>query len=374
MGKLGHILFVIVLLALIAGGALAAWPQVKDSLAATELHEPVVWGLYVVCSVFCLGVGAGALVVASLALAHGRPQGRTVAGAGALVSLVSVGLAGLFILLDIGRIDRAMLMMTKARIESPLFWDFVVIDVLIVIAVFYLLCVLAGSRRAEPKPVSGLLRLLAGLFGIAVPVLYVVTVRVFSTLQARPDWNTPVLTPVFLASGMLAGLAAVMVVVSVSRAGRAAMAQAPAIWRVMADGLFGLIVVDTILTLGPVVGLWSSGGAGDDSIWAGLGELGLLELLVGMIAPALIMVMGRRKPGFLAGVAGLLVLSGVFIKRWHIIIPAMTRRAFPLPEASYTPNIVELGTVVALAAAGVLFAYVALQVLKKPAVAAVSAE
>ena len=373
-------LVIAVLAILVLAGMAAAFQQLSVGLAATALHEPVVWGLYVVCFVYFAGLGAGALTVASAALCSGRDEYRSIAWSASLVSLVSLLLAGLFITIDLGRPERALFLVLKGRFQSPLIWDFAIINAMLALAAVYTVVVvlsevLAPGRRAggrlarllafgkQPGTLTGLpkaVRLLAGAMVVGVPVLYLLTARVFTSLRARPAWNTTGLAPIFLVSALLSGLAAVAIVTSLSREFRQTTSEGQS-RRLMADGLVLLIAVDIVLVLSPFITMRQFGTAPPAGVLSPLHGAAVLELAFGLLAPLLMLAATRRKQRPWSVVPGILILLGVFIKRWHIIIPAMLERNLPLPDASYVPNVVECAVSVGLVALGVLLVYLAMR-------------
>jgi len=80
--------------------------------------------------VSCAVPGAGALC-------SGREQARPLARAGAVVSLISPMVAGMFITIDFGHSERAWMLAAKAKLHSPLIWDFLIGDVLLGVAALY---------------------------------------------------------------------------------------------------------------------------------------------------------------------------------------------------------------------------------------------
>ncbi len=383
MGKLGKGALITVLAILILGGVIAGVKQVQGGLATTSLHEPVVWGLYVVCFVYFAGAGAGALMITSLALSSASEKYRLVARAGAVVSLVSMALSGLFITIDLGRPDRVYLLLLKAQLRSPLIWDFIIINVMLGLAALYTFFVLRAGILGSPRPHGRLarllavggktnqinqipkpLRFLAAAAVVCLPILYVLTTRVFATLRARPDWNVTSLGAVFLISALLSGLAAIYVVVSLSRQDRKQMNSTGNLWRGICNGLILLIVIDMVISFSPLASMRQFGSPSRQIAWTGISGFGLLELLGGMLLPAVLLLVIRSRPRFWSAAAGVLILLGVFVKRWHIVIPAMLRRNLPLPEASYHPSLVEYAVSVGIAALGILGIYLLMNFAK----------
>ena len=381
MAKIARYALFAAMVILILAGAVAGILQLQQGLVKTGLHEPVVWGLYVVCFVFFAGIGAGALFMTSLVLCTGREEYQPLARPGSVVSLVCLMLAGMFITIDLGRPDRAFLLMLRPQLSSPLIWDFFILNAMLVVAGIYTLFVLRrevlssprrsgflsrllglGGKSGNRTHVPTLIRILAGMMVVGVPILYLLTVRVFATLRARPDWNTTVLGPVFLVSAMVSGLAAICVVLGLWDRAQQQSERTARLWRTVRTALIILIVVDITLTLSPFASMRQFDSPSRLVIWSEVGGATVLELLAGMLLPLVILVTACKKLPLWSVVTGMLILFGVFVKRWGIIIPAMLQRSLPLPTASYQPSAVEYAISVGIAAFGVSLMYLLMRV------------
>ncbi len=371
--------FVAILAILMLVGAAAAVRQLTVGLGATALHEPVVWGLYVVCFAYFAGIGAGALTVASATLCSGSDKYRGLARSASIVSLISLMLAGMFITIDLGRPERAVLLVLKGRFQSPLVWDFIILNAMLVLAALYTLVLLrwevlektrgAGGRLARLLTIghkpgksggeSRIMRLLAGIMVVGVPVVYLLTVRVFATLRARPAWNTTALPSIFLVSALVSGLAATAVVTALFKQANST----GQVRRVLSNVIILLIGVDIVLSFSPFAGMRQFTSPSQDVIWAHIGSPAIVELIVGLLAPLMLLAATRNKRCPWLGVPSVLILLGAFVKRWHIIIPAMLQRNLPLPEASYYPNVVECGVSVGIIAFGILLVHLAMRLV-----------
>ena len=209
----------------LAGVSAVVW-QTREGLGVTAMREPVVWGLCVVGFAYFLGLGAGALTIAGAAVASRRAEFRQTARIASPLAPGALVLAGLMITLDLGRPERAWMLAAKAQFQSPLVIDFLVLNAMLTVALVlaYFNFRLAVRSRSQPLPrllalpftigsgtflarrAASLVQWLAVLTTIAVPASYLLTVRVFASLQARPAWHSPLLAPSFLASAMLAGV------------------------------------------------------------------------------------------------------------------------------------------------------------------------
>ena len=379
MKVLTHLILVLIIAAALVAGLIAGLAQFKEGLGATALHEPGVWGLYVVCFAYFTGLGAGALTVASVAIRSGREQYRPVARAGSVVALAALMLAGIFITADLGRPEKAYLMVTEMQLRSPLFWDFVILNALIGVAALYTFVPLRArliekggaigslldSKLKASVGASRIVGLLAGPMIVIIPVLYLVTARVFSSLQARPQWHTASLAPTFLVSALLSGLAAVAIVTYLVGGFRAPDTGEQAV-RVIAGGLLVIIVVDVVLFFVPFVTMQQfdtsaqAGGVGHLS-----GEM-VFELLVGLLLPFVLIAATRRRARQLLATPCVLILVGVLVKRWHIVISGSLHRNLPLPASTYSPNGVELGVSAGIIGFGLLVVYVLMLLMARP--------
>lgn len=370
--------FATALAVICAIGIVSVLRQFTTGLGVTALHEPVVWGLYVVCFAYFAGIGAGALTIASAAIYVGTEEYRLAARTASAVALVSLIASGLFIVLDLGRPDRAWMLLLKAAPKSPLIWDFFILNFMIVLAALFTFVTIrrevienSGSTRSkllglftighkagQPAGTPPVIRRIAGVMIGGVPVLYLLTARVFASLRARPDWNTTALGSVFLVSSLLSGLAMVVVAMHVPWNRTGNPEAPPGAKRLALDVLMMLIVVDLIISLSPIATMRQWNTHLHLAVWGHIDQVAGLELVLGLFVPLAILATIRRRPTHLwTIITGILVLFGVFLKRWHIIVPAMLRRSLPLPDATYMPNTVEWTIAAGIAAFVVILLY-----------------
>jgi len=86
---------------------LGAWVyQLANGLAATNMRNPMMWGLYITMFMYFVGLSAGGLIVASAGRLFGAKQLKPVVRIAVLEATVAVMIAALLLLPDIGRPDR----------------------------------------------------------------------------------------------------------------------------------------------------------------------------------------------------------------------------------------------------------------------------
>ena len=153
-------------------------------------------------------------------------------------------------------------------------------------------------------------KLLAWVLVIYALVLGVYTGILFSAFNARPLWNTSILGPLFLISGLSSG-AAVIVLMSKSKEERHFFAQID----------LGLIALELFLIVHLFMGFLSSNQAQIDSGNLFLGgdytaPFWILVVGLGLVIPAILEVMEMRNKKIPFQAAAILVLSGGLFLRF----------------------------------------------------------
>lgn len=202
--------------------------QTIKGLQVTGLREPFVWGVYVVNYTVCLGMGAGILMLLAI-ISNSEKISYEYKLLSSMSAFISLCLAGVFIILDLGCIDRFYYMLIYPQVKSPLFKDFIILNVFLMVSLFFCLYNLRqiflriDSRgkighiisliykfitlKKEFKINSQLLRISNYFILIFVIGLYLLTPEVFTGMKAHPEWNTSLFSIVFLFSALLCGAA-----------------------------------------------------------------------------------------------------------------------------------------------------------------------
>jgi len=171
--------------------------QFQTGLTVTGLNEPNVWGLYISSFAFSIGVGAGVLLLVFYLNLRNKLSNENFLKL-SFIALASFCLAGVFITLDLGQPFRFYYFITSPNFDSPLVWDFWVMNILIIMSLA--LIVLGFKKKSLPKPVSI-------VFAIVTIAGYFVTTEAFSSLKARINWNTPILNLIFIIAAITGGMA-----------------------------------------------------------------------------------------------------------------------------------------------------------------------
>ena len=311
-----------VVLAVLAAAGVGAWVyQLINGLGVTGMNNGTSWGLYITCFMFFVGLSAGGLIVASSASVFHIAQFKKVAVPAIILSTVCICCAGMFVLIDLGGIQRIGNILMSPNPLSPLLWDICVITCYLVINILYLYFM--TSKRANPRIVSIISR-----FALPIAILvHSVTAWIFGLQIAREGWYSAIMAPIFVASAMDSGLALLLIVLLALSA-----AKVFDLGRKLMGTLAGLlatcIAVDAFFIgceLLTVAYPQTAGGMETlgEMFFGATAPFFWFEIVAGLALPFLILVFSRnRQRPALVILASALVVVGVFFKRVWLLFTA----------------------------------------------------
>ena len=288
-----------------------------------------VWGWEIPVYLFLGGMAAGTMILSALlAMRKGErsPASRWLAFAAPI--LVSVGMGALF--LDLAHKLYVWRFYLALRWTSPMSWGAWILVVAYPVTLLFGLSNLADDQLEwllARIPVPALARIVRRAREIGVArarplawwnlgtgvALGVYTGILLSTLGARALWNSALLGPLFLVSGLSTG-AAFLMLFRITDDERHFLVR----WDVLAIG------VELALLLLFLVGLGTSDAAGRQAASLILGgpytaPFWTLVVIVGLLVPALLETLESRLHYRVTAVAPLLVLAGGFALRWIFV-------------------------------------------------------
>ena len=298
--------------------------------------DPVlhVWGWEIPVYLFLGGMAAGTMILSALlSLRKGErsPAARWLAFAAPV--LISVGMGALF--LDLSHKLFVWRFYLALRWTSPMSWGAWILVVAYPVTLLFGLASLSEAqfegvmgkcrvaamgrtvRKARAFALGQARRLAWWNLGTGV-ALGVYTGILLSTLGARALWNSALLGPLFLVSGLSTG-AALMMLFRVTDDERHFLVR----WDVLAIGIeFALILLF-------LVGLTSSGAASRDAASLLLGgrftaQFWTLVVIGGLLVPALLETLESKLHYRMTVIAPLLVLTGGFALRWILVAAGQT--------------------------------------------------
>ena len=297
----------------------AAWIyQLMFGLGVTGMSNATSWGLYITMFMFFVGLSAGGLIVASSASVFHIDKYKQVALPAVILSTVCICCAGMFVLIDLGGIQRVWRILTGANFTSPLVWDMCVITIYLVINVVYLAFMYkdgTNSRRIS----------IVSRFALPVAILvHSVTAWIFGLEMAKEGWYSAIMAPIFVASAMDSGLALLLIALAgLRKAGVLAVDQK--LFANLAGLLATCIAVDAFFIGCEILTMAYPGAAGAETLsimaTGATAPFFWFEILAGLLVPFCILVFARnrQRTGLVVG-AGALVILGVLCKRVWLLL------------------------------------------------------
>ena len=325
---------------------ISAWVyQLANGLAVTGMSNINSWGAYIIMFMLFVGLSAGGLIVASSAHVFNIEQFKKVALPAVITSTVCICCAGLFILLDLGGIQRVWRILTGPNPSSVLVWDMTIITIYLVINILDLVWIIRGHEHKVEV-----------LSRIALPVailVHSVTAWIFG-LQIARAWYSAIMAPIFVASAMDSGLA--LLIIALAALERAGIFTTGAKLFKDLSGLLAVFIAVDAFFIGCELLTMAYPSAGEavalgHMLQGATAPFFWFEVICGLLIPFLILVFSknREKRGLVIGASALVVL-GVFAKRvWLLLTSFIT----PNVEGA---NGISLGTFAAQADAANMWA------------------
>jgi len=208
------------LLAIIIIGFIFYLKQHDVGLIATNMNDQVSWGLYIANFTYLVGAAAAAvLLVIPSYVYHFKPI-KEIVVLGELFAASSIVMAILFVMVDLGRLDRVWHMIPFIGSinfpQSLLAWDVLALNgylFLNLLIPVYLL--IKFYYRKEPN-----WKFILPFILLSIPMavaIHTVTAFLYNGLPARPFWNASILAPRFLASAFCSGPAIIIIIFQIIR-------------------------------------------------------------------------------------------------------------------------------------------------------------
>ena len=380
------------LILIIVLGALAYGHQLIKGLGLTAMRDYSSWGMYISNFVFWVAVSlVGSLISAILKLLN-QNWSNPLSRISELIALGAITMAGASIVIDMGRPDRVLNIPMHGRIQSPIVWDFFVVNTYLAISVILLylplipdIAILRDRMTDVPKWQQKVYKTLAlGWQGtqeqwrllkksikimmvLILPVafsIHTVTSWLFA-VTLRTGWHSTIFGPYFVAGAFVAGSAAVTIAMYIFR-------KRQNLQDYLTDYHFDMMNKLLVLTLLVYLYFNINEYLVPGYTWERLDGQHLQELFLGHEAPLfwLTQIFGMILPIFLlllkpmrkplpSLVISIFVLLGAWIKRFIIVIPTQFHPQFPIqnvPEhfTHYIPTYTEIAVSMATLAMALL--------------------
>ncbi len=238
-------ILVAALLALIGWGVLLYIQQVQYGLGQTGMQRPVYWGMYMVNFVFFIGISLAGTLMSAILRITGVEWRRPITRIAEAVTVFALVVAGLQIIIDMGRPDRLLYVILYGRLQSPILWDVIVVSAYLIGSSVYLYLplipdaailrdnlpqgapvwrrilyrALALGWRGNVEQWRRLEKVVAAMALFIIPVaisVHTITSWILAT-TVQPGWNSTVFGPYFVVTAIFSGISALFVVVTAVR-------------------------------------------------------------------------------------------------------------------------------------------------------------
>jgi len=380
--------------------------QLDRGLAVTSLSDwgsagGVTWGLYIGAFIWWVGIAHGGIILSAAVRLFGMKKYQPVARVAELLTIGALSMAGLYIVIHVGRPDRIVTSVVQAYPvtvhQSPLVWDVSVITMYMVMTLTYLgltvrydisrlrgelpgylapvykLATLGYSER-EDEVVERIVWWLAlGIIVMAPLLLHGGVIPwLFALLPSMPGWQGAVQGPVFLMIALTSAIAGVIIISMTLR-------RAYDWYHILTDdvirgltlwlGLFSLLFVWLQLQL-TITGVFAAPLDTAKFTSAKLSATGY-QFAIGAVGLALAYIFAQAvKPAVFSPLrslaASVLVLAGTLTEKILFVFEGLEYPTFDMyynTPGHYFPSMIEIGSLVGTLSMCALFFMIILKVV-----------
>ncbi|MEM2429186.1 MAG: NrfD/PsrC family molybdoenzyme membrane anchor subunit [Nitrososphaerales archaeon] len=356
--------------------------QLMLGLGVTGLSTTIFWGMYLSSFVFFIGIShAGTLISAILRVTKAEWR-KPITRMAEAITVFALLLAVAQVIIDMGRPDRILHAIVFGRIQSPMLWDFCSILTYFVASSIFLYTAMVpdfalflkydklpkwkariyrvlslnwrGTEEQYKRLNKAIKVMAASVIPIAVSVHTVVSWAF--AMSIRPSWHSTIFGPYFVTGAIYSGIGAIIIVMWFYRKifqsedylkhehftylGWLLLSLNLGLIYMTANHLltdyYGGETADVILINSLMFGEWAP------IFWS--------YILTDLVIPLLILpaVLLYKKSWVINGtfLASIFVNIGMYLERYQIVAPTLSRPFLPYPIATYTPTWVEFSILV----------------------------
>ena len=214
-GPKTYYLWLLFLLAVIAGCGLVYLQQLQEGLSITGMSRDVSWGLYIAQFTYFVGVAAGAVMLVLPAYFHHYEKFKRIIIFGEFMAVGAVIMCMLFIVVDLGQPQRALNVLLHPTPNSVMFWDMTVLFGYLLLNIIIGWVTLEAARN-DVKPPKWI-KVLIYISIIWAFSIHTVTAFLYAGIPGRHYWLTAIMAARFLASAFCSGPAILLLLLMAVR-------------------------------------------------------------------------------------------------------------------------------------------------------------
>jgi molybdopterin-containing oxidoreductase family membrane subunit len=359
--------------------------QLKDGLVVTGLSDYVSWGMYISNFVFFVATSLiGMLISAVLSLLN-QKWAAPLARIAEIIALAFAAVAGLVIVMDMGRPERLLNVFIHGRIQSPIVWDVTVVTIYVLISTLFLyiplipdlkICsekldklppfarkiytLLSLNWKGTPEQHELIKKSTRAMAIFIIPValaIHTVTSWLFAN-TSRAGWDSTIFGPYFVTGAFVSGTAAVIIAMFVFRK---SFKLNEYITDFHFDKIGKLLVLVSLVYLYfnlneymvPAYKMKRAEAFHIHELFAGSHAFMFWATqLLGLVIPIILLLFKPFRKPLPILVIALMVLIGSWFKRYIIVVPTMEHPFLPIQNVPlnfkiYTPTLIEIGVTIA---------------------------
>lgn len=353
--------------------------QLKNGMVVTGLGDYVSWGMYISTFVFFVATSLIGMLISAVLGLSGQKWAAPLARIAEIIALAFATVAGIVIIMDMGRPERLLYVFTHARIQSPILWDVTVVIIYMLISALFLyiplipdlkICYdkldklspfarkiykilsLNWNNTPEQKKIIKQSTRVIAIFIIPVALaIHTVTSWLFAS-TSRAGWDSTIYGPYFVTGAFVAGTAAVIIAMYFFRRNYK-------LQEYITDNHFDMI--GKLLVLVSLVYLYFNlneymvpGYKMKESeaillhdLFAGNHAILFWSVqILGLVLPIILLLFKKMRQPLPMLVIGILVLIGAWFKRYIIVVPVQEHTFLPIQNVPlnfkiYTPTLIE---------------------------------
>src|SRR5436190_11846196 len=368
-------LLVLFLGSIVATGLGTWFFQMYNGFGVTGINMPIYWAFYVTNFVFWIGIShAGTLISAILRLVNAGWR-RPVTRCAEAITVFALMIGALFPIIHLGRpwlffwlIPYPSERMIWPNFQSPLVWDFFAITTYFIGSVLFLLLpmipdfallrdrtaglrrkvytVLAAGWRGTPKQWHRLESAMTIMAVVILPVAVSVhTIVSFDFSMAPvPMWHSTIFGPYFVAGAIFSGIAALFLVMASLRKALGLQAYLlPLHFQNLGKLLLTMSLLWGYFVFNERLTTWYGNSPHEMNVfWSTqtgkYAPLFWTMVLCNFVIPFPLLTIKRLRSITATVVASCGVVIGMWLERFLIIVPSLSRKATSYSWGSYTPR------------------------------------
>ncbi len=356
-------------------GAAALANQWRLGLGVTGLNRPVYWGVYITNFVFFIGIShAGTLISAILRVTQAEWR-RPITRIAEAITFFALIIGMLQVWIDMGRPERIIFPFIFGRFQSPFLWDFTCVGVYFMSSMLYLylplvpdLARLRDRMTDAPRWRHWLYTVMSfGWHGnaeqhrrleIAIGIMAIVIIPVAVSVHTvvswifgmtmQPMWHSTILGPYFVVGAIFSGIAMLFLFMTLLRRawhlelwiGEKQYNYLGILLLVM-SAFWGYFTLAEFLTTGystitNETAVFHAKLLGEyaPAFWA--------MVTANLVIPFAVLMRRQGRKPLGTFIAALSVIIGMWIERFLIVAPSLTRPSLGFMPAVYTPSLTEV--------------------------------